>query len=232
MIKFFIESDIHFTKDGIRSDKRKSVETMLKYDDVDVILCVGDLTDNGWDGGGILCWKYGGESDQLTPLKNDYIKPLYNRFRLLLCLGNHDYYVPKPYIHHPVVKYVKNRRNVSSKFTDSVYNTMIKDVMFICLGRYPDNKALKYFKKVAPLDKRIVIFFHYNLSGPYSEWWNVDEKDKFHDTIKGYNIVCIAVGHYHISEVNEWRGYKVVSGAGSSIALCELDGDNLSVTFV
>lgn len=67
----------------------------------------------------------------------------------------------------------------------------------------------------------VVIFFHYNITGPHSDWWSAGGKEAFYEVIKptpkkGYRVCCVAVGHQHRSYIEKWRDVSVVSGAGGS----------------
>jgi len=229
MTKFLVNSDLHFNSD-IRNRKKFNVEKIIdlcEKENIDALLCPGDLTNNGWDGSNFLCWPYGGPHDQLTPLKQNYVNPLSKHLPVYLCAGNHDYYVPWPYWHNGVLNYIKNLHG------NQRYSFDIKDLHFICLDKYPDEKGIKFLKKDLEnnFNKNIILFFHYNLTGKWSDWWTDEEKDIFHNTIAPYNIKAICVGHSHISKVTRWRGYKIIAGAGSKIAKCVYENNEIEVTF-
>ena len=67
-----------------------------------------------------------------------------------------------------------------------------------------------------------IIFFHYNVVGSDSDWWDYGEKDVFFDAIKGYNIKLIVTGHQHESFSHVWRGkIPMVCVCGDYFAACE-----------
>lgn len=227
---FLVDSDIHFT-DTIRSyksDHVKKIIDLCQTEKIDALICPGDLTDDGWDGANMCGWYYGGKQDQLTPLKEQYVEPLDKHLPVYLCAGNHDYYVPRPYIVHPVLKYIRQRHGAQR------YSFDINDLHFICLDRYPDILGMSFLRLdlLKNSDKNIVIFFHYNFTGEMSDWWSEKVKSEFYSVIQGYNIVALLVGHHHISVYTQWRGYKVIMGAGSAFAKCTYKNGELDVEFI
>ncbi len=105
---------------------------------------------------------------------------------------------------------------------------------FICLGKYPDKSAIKFLKNdlKSNKDSKIVIFFHYNLTGKWSDWWS--EKERFYNVIKDYNIKAILVEHAHISRTSEWKDYLVVSAGSKKIAKCtyNISEDKIEVEYI
>lgn len=232
MLTFLVDSDLHFEHE-IKSYKRDHVNKIKKLcetDKIDALICPGDLTENGWDGSHLFCWKYGGEYSQLAPLKEQYVEPLEKVLPVYLCHGNHDEYVPKPYLKHGVIDYIKKRHG------DKRYSFDKKDVHFICLAKYPDKDSIKFLKKDleenCDKDTPIIIFFHYNLVGSYSDWWTDEEKETLYETVCGYNIIAFLVGHHHVTFQTEWKGYKVVTGAAAALSKCTYKDGELTVEYV
>lgn len=226
--KFAVVSDLHFT-DRIKDNKTDYVEkltALCEEEGVDAIICAGDLTDNGTNGGSLCCWNYGGKQDQLTPLKEQFVEPLEQHTNVYLCMGNHDTYVPWPYITHPVGNYIKKKHGALRYHFDHGI------ARFICLNIYPDKKGLAYLKENLSKDKSNILFFHYNLTGSFSDWWTKKEKEAFYNTIKDYPIAGIICGHLHISSTSTWRDITVIQGAGSDIAVCEYGAEGLAVRYV
>ena len=235
MISFIVDSDLHFTEKGIRYDKKNHVAKIIDLckEGIDAVICPGDLTDHGWNGKKIFGWKYGGKEDEVSPLITEYIEPISKHTNIYLCKGNHDGYVPWPYLYKPVRNLVKRRHG------DILYSFDIKSkrsdtdkVHFICLDIYPDKKALKFLSKDLAKNHLIptVIFFHFNLAGPYSEWWRSDEKTAFYDRIKDHNIIAILVGHWHSNYVELWPQdasikFPVISSGGSKLTVCTVEND-------
>jgi 3',5'-cyclic AMP phosphodiesterase CpdA len=235
-LRLIIDSDLHFKDGQIRKSKTDHVETILsivpEYE-VDAIICAGDLTDSGYDGKHLCCWHYGGKDDQVSPLVK-FVNAIEHTAPVYLCMGNHDNYVPWPYVHKGVRKLIIDRHGslryswdlekIGSDGNQVMYH-------FICLDVYPNSKSIKFLKKdlAKNSDKIIIIYFHYCLTGGFSDWWTDNEKNTFYDTIKDYNIRLIIVGHRHQNWLDKWNGIDVVSGAGAKVVLCTLDGENTSI---
>lgn len=229
-LRFLVNSDLHFTTKirPVMDDNVSKILAEHSKTPIDALICPGDLTNMGWNGAHLLCWKYGGDEDQLGAFISQYLNPLDKEIKVYISHGNHDTYVPWPYFTHPVLKYVKKRHG------DIRYTFDIKGIHFICVGLYPDKKGIEFLNANLDKNKKNIIFFHYNLQGPFSDWWTDVERDVFESTIKNYDIVCIIVGHQHVSRVSTWKNYPVISAAGSKIAKCEYDiaTDKLDVDYI
>jgi len=230
MTTFLVDSDIHFTNTirSYKSDHVKKITDLCQREKINALICPGDLTDSGGNGAHIFCWYYGGRQDQLTPLKKQYVEILDKHLPVYLCAGNHDYNVPRPYIVHPVLKYIRQRHGAQR------YSFELNDLHFICLDKCPNKEGMAFLRRDLKenVGKNIVIFFHYNLTGDYSDWWSIKEKEDFYATIKDYNIVALLVGHHHISTLTEWKGYKVVMAAAAAFAKCTYADGELNVEFI
>ncbi len=232
-IRLVIDSDLHFRNGSIRPDKSHH-ETLIKKlaesEKLDAVICAGDLTEKGYDGKKFMCWQYGGPDDQVTPLRN-FVDALQPVVPVYLCEGNHDQYVPWPYLHKGVRDLVHQRHG------DSIYSwKMLKEghqYHFICLGVYPDKKARKFLAaelKANP-GAKFVIYFHYNVEGAWSDWWTSEEKKMFLDIIEPYriDIRLIIVGHRHSNYLINWKGYNVVSGASTRLVVCTVSPDSVTM---
>ena len=82
----------------------------------------------------------------------------------------------------------------------------------IGLDVYPDAAALPWLRaelgRVGP-EQPVLIWFHYPLQGPYSDWWTDEEKGAFREAVEGASIVAVFHGHYHRSGHYRWRGLQV-----------------------
>lgn len=220
---FLVDSDLHF-RNVIKPTKADHVDKILdlsRKERISALICPGDLTNDGYNGAKLLCWYYGGDENQVGALKKQYVDIISNWMPVYLCAGNHDYYVPWPYITHPVINYIKDKHG------DIRYSFDIGNVHFICLSKYPDKKGIKFLKKDLRLNKgkNMVIFFHFNLTGKWSNWWTEEEKETFYNVIRFHNILALLVGHAHISQTSYWKDYLVISGASRSIAKCKYDAE-------
>lgn len=132
--------------------------------------------------------------------------------QVLMCRGNHDGDSKE------LIKLIKARHG------DLFYSVNVGDLHIICCDIYPRtilpfsvfSKLKKDLKKVSATTP-VVIFNHYNLAGPFSQWWGVTpcagcvfaspktEKDKLFDLLKNYNVVGIFEGHWHATLQSLWR---------------------------
>lgn len=117
-------------------------------------------------------------------------------------VGNHDLADGRT----TVIDAVKKRHGQTH------YSWDFQGVRMICLGLYPTLEARKFLRDtlraIGP-SHPVVLYFHYGLSGPFSDWWKEPEKEAFGKTIKGYYILGIFHGHYHSSHHYRWNGYDV-----------------------
>lgn len=82
----------------------------------------------------------------------------------------------------------------------------------MCLGMYPDAKDIQYLARdLAAVGRQrpVIIFFHYGLEGPYSNFWKAEEKEALAKAIAGYNILAIFHGHFHVAGHYLWHGHEV-----------------------
>jgi 3',5'-cyclic AMP phosphodiesterase CpdA len=225
MIRLILDSDLHFADGAIKPNKSDHLEKIIGYvgeNNVDAMICAGDLTDVGTDGRGIACWKYGGEDDQLTPLKK-FVAAIEQHIPVYLCTGNHDRYSPYNWLHSGILKYVKNKHG------SLLYNWAIGEYRFISLDLYPDAKALRYLARVFaqyPTDQYI-IYFHYNIEGAFSDWWDDKSKDAFFAAITGKRVRMIVTGHRHENYHISYNNVDVVSAA-AGIIVCEIDATGVT----
>ena len=119
------------------------------------------------------------------------------------CSGNHD---RDMLFYAPVLSGVKKRHG---RLT---YSWDWHDVHLVCLDEYPSADNLRWLRRdLASVGRRapIVLYFHFSILGPYSDWWSDRQKQAFARAIEGYNIIAIFHGHFHWSEHYRWRGYDV-----------------------
>jgi len=249
-MKFIVDGDVHFSADGIRQDKQEYWNDFLeslkiKSKRPDFILLVGDLTNHGWDGKNIhACnwsWNYGGKEDEFTPFLKQYVEPLkHYGVDLYAIYGNHDTYVPWPYLHKPVCQWVIKNYN-GNKY--GCYTFQKEELLFVMLGMYPNKDTLPFLiKSINHTDcKNFCVAFHYNLEGPYSDWWSNDEKFDFYMTLQDIEMKtkknCIGIfnGHYHVSRNYTWglnsefKTYEVFMGSGSKFMECIYDGKKIQM---
>lgn len=234
-ITFLVAADTHLGIPGMEELNRKQVEAMNAMPGTEYpaeiggkvatpqgVLIAGDLTDTGrieqWDAFKKL---YG-----LTG-KDGLLKfPLYEG------TGNHDRYVEGAYGDRmPVLE------DVTKRHGGLTYWWKWHDVHFFNLDEWPDPQRRAWLEeqlKSVNRETPIVIYFHYGLSGPYSDWWKDQDKEAFAQIIKGYNVIALFHGHYHGSGHYVWKGYDVynvgsVRHRQNSFAVVHITDDRLTV---
>lgn len=98
----------------------------------------------------------------------------------------------------------------------------IRGCVFFACGIYPNSKTVFLDPLIADYVKGdmltgparkdktpVFFFFHYNIQGAFSDWWDDDEKDYFYEVIKDLNVKAIFCGHNHFSEYYEWKKKKI-----------------------
>lgn len=233
MWSIIIASDLHFNNDSKRNFKKDDIERILTVKDkynIKLVISAGDLTDNGTDGSMVLFKK---TQDQLTPLKNEWVKPLENNnIQVFLTLGNHD--CQKYLYNKPIAKYIRNKYDASysyyNKYRSGYYVREFNDIIFLSCGIYP--KRINWIKNQLEKyqNKQIIIFYHYNTieDETGSDWWKQSEKEDFYNIIKNYkNIIAIINGHIHQTYDKEWRGFKMLNGGGQRLLLMTMENNKL-----
>jgi hypothetical protein len=118
--------------------------------------------------------------------------------------GNHD--KQGDYV---VLKRIRQRHG------GTVYAFDWDDLHVVCLGEAPDRAELAWLARdLAEIGQQrpVLIYFHFPLQGPYAEdnWFGRgDYRDRFAETITGYNVIAVVHGHYHASGRYRWRSWDV-----------------------
>ena len=205
-ITFFVAADTHFGFDGIDRLNKRQIEAMNslpgepyppavggKVAEPLGVLIAGDLTEHGRGSQ----WKQFVEHYGLTGSDGLLKYPVYEG------TGNHDRDVP---LFRPVLA------GVSRRHGGLTYSWDWGDLHLANLDQYPSAANLRWLRRdLAKVGRRhpVVIYFHFSILGPFSDWWTDREKEAFARTIDGYNVVAIFHGHYHGSQHYRWRGYDV-----------------------
>ena len=156
-------------------------------------------------------------SNELPRFKETFMKPVEEKLgNTLLCIGNHDSLTQWWIGHNPVYEYVRNRHGGLN------YKKEIDGIVIFSLSEYPNAHAVKWLKTQLEKEHKtepFIVFFHFNLEGPYSDWWTSAEKDAFYKVVEPYleRLAFVGVGHVHWSNISNWRGIKVVNGAGDAL---------------
>lgn len=226
MWSIIVASDLHFGKSAdflcAKIEILNKIIQKKDEDNIQVVISAGDLTEYGTDGFQMCGLMKKNNNNELISLKNQWVKPLEdNNITILLTIGNHDTYVPWPYLHKPVMEYVSKKHNATfypiiNMYRSGYYSFEKNGVLFLSFGIKPT--YWKWIKENLTHDKPMIIFFHYNIINdePYSNWWSDKEKNTFLKLIEPYkqNILCLINGHLHASSIKEWNGIQVINGAG------------------
>lgn len=234
--RFFVISDPQIGNDSqVRSMDIKKNIVLKNISPDDIIIIPGDLTDKGI--GNVnnpftlyfaycACFRKPEDipkENQLQILKDDYLNDLDTKCKdMFLCIGNHDTYTQKWWGEQDPAEYVKKRHG------GLYYMKKCNNILIFSLSIYPNKKRTNWFKdKLAKTSEPFVVFFHYNLKGPYSDWWSDNEKDNFLTVLNKHKKRCvfIAEGHHHSSYFTHWNDFVVVNGANDSPILVDVETD-------
>jgi len=209
-VTFFVAADTHLGYEGMAKLNERQVDAMNALPGTAYpteiggavatplgVLIAGDLTDTGrndadapqWDAFVRLYGRKGGDGRLKYPV--------------YLATGNHDRW---PDEDKPVVEAVKRRHGRLTYSWDSA------DVHLVCLDVCPNAANRAWLQRdLAKIGNQppVVIFFHYNIEGPFSGSWSDQEKADFARAIEGYNVVGIFHGHWHASRHTKWAGVDV-----------------------
>ncbi|MFP4354640.1 MAG: metallophosphoesterase [Phycisphaerae bacterium] len=208
-VTFLVAADTHCGFRGIAPRNARQVEAMNALALRDwpwggdgpvgqprMVLIAGDLTENGEDS----------ELAEFLELYGTDGRDGRLRWPTRVCMGNHDRYVPSTYLGRKPVKQMVEQRNGGL-----FYSWDVDDVHFVCLGEYPTLDRQRWLAADlarAGADVPVVLFFHYNILGAYSDWWTDEEKSSLADVIGPFNVVAIFHGHWHTSRRDRWANTR------------------------
>lgn len=235
-MRFAVFSDPHFgNADRLAlSPVKEFVSAVTGDPTVEFAVVTGDLTDCGYDGSSAcwfpsLCMTAGSREDQLGAFLSAVAYPIQLAGKhVYLIPGNHDQYNGSSI--HPVNEFIRRAHG------NTHYKVVRGGVLMLFCDVYPDAGVCAWMENtlignVLP----ILVFFHYNLQGVYSDWWSDVEKEAFRNVVSGQRVLGIFVGHLHNSYVEKWHDYSVYGTAGDTFAVCDVDispkGVALTVTF-
>jgi hypothetical protein len=236
-VRFLANSDLHVGADNGQSTMKlhqgdQMLARMIVYPDMDAVLLIGDLTDSA-------------TQPQLDSFIRSWMNPYKTiaTLKVALCLGNHDrtgnvWYKPTP----PAMSYI-----VKQSGGKPYYSFKLKELNFICCGLYPAQgdptscwcpctvpwleSQLKSIESKTP-GAPIVLFFHYSIVRPMSDWGAKGARDLFFNLIKNYNIVAIITGHNHDTYTHLWRNkIPLVCVGGEYFAECNYNAASGGINF-
>jgi predicted phosphodiesterase len=233
-MKFGVISDPQ-SGDSTQEKNKRGIVNKFLIEDPKFVLFPGDLTSHGWN----AClfnyiikkiffpketYKY---VKELGKFIDTYITPLENNdIRTFSVMGNHDTYTG-PIL--PVKCWIKKKHGYT--YYKKSYNNNLD---IFGLDIYPTKNICDWLTTVIDDNKYSMLFFHYPVQGPYSNWWPEEDKEYFYNTIRNRKILMIACGHYHKTEKYMWRGFQIVNagGKGGAIVEADLTDGSLDIKFV
>lgn len=239
--KFLAISDLHVQDDGT-SNRDSIKQYIMEYSSrpankVKAVLMVGDLTDSA-------------TTAQCDQFISNWVTPLVTAgVAVYPCLGNHD--APKE----------GNRNPKIVEFVDDVLGDAycssfdIESIHFVTCYLHPMHwqpdmlLTGEFWPRVLTnsllwmeadmwkhRNKKMVLFWHFNCDGQFSEWWFNWEKNATYKLIKNFDIQQIFVGHWHSTNTLYWGKSKLrVScvGGGKKVAHASVDAyGNVTMKYV
>jgi hypothetical protein len=203
-VTFFVASDSHFGARGMDEQNRILVAQMNELPGTAYppeiggvvekprgVLFTGDTTDNA------LLEEFA-EFEKVYGLTGRDGLLAYPVFE---SIGNHDLGPEAP---------IKDKARLRHGGID--YSWDWDDLHFVCLDMYPDATTRAWLARdLARISSGtpLVLFFHYSLEGPYSDFWEQADKDAFAADLAGRNVLAIFHGHEHRVGHYMWRGHPV-----------------------
>ena len=230
-VTFFVAADTHFGFENIAALNKAQIAAMNSLpgtayprriggtvDEPRGVLIAGDLTERGTSGQFKEFVAHYGLTGADALLKY----PVYE------ATGNHD---RDMILLRPVLAGVRRRHG------SLTYSWDCSDVHVVCLDLYPGAGNLRWLKRdLAAVGRKlpVVIYFHYSILGPFSDWWRDREKRAFARALANYNVVGIFHGHFHGSGHYRWAGrdvYNVGSPrhGGHSFAVVRITDTTMTV---
>jgi hypothetical protein len=202
---FFVAADVHYGFEDVRESNRRMIDEMNHLPGYPYpielgghvqrpvgVLVAGDLTENGKPAE----WRQFLADFGLTGREGLLRYPVFE------ATGNHD----RRGGGHAVLPAVRGRHG------SLTYSWDWHGVHFACLDLFPTVANRRWLvKDLAQLRPRqqVVLFFHYNLEGPFSRDFGPVEQAAFHEAIAAHNVIAIFHGHYHPEQRYIWRGIDV-----------------------
>ena len=149
-------------------------------------------------------------------------------YPVLECTGNHD---RRLFGGGGVPKVVAKRHG------GVCYRKSFGDLQVISVDTCPGDENLGWLKKElrkVGTNLPVILFFHYNIDGPFSQFWSLSEKQKFARACANYNIIGIFHGHYHPPQMGKFNNMNVFNTGASkhgcnSLMVCRVTSQRIGV---
>ena len=181
------------------------------------VLIAGDLTENG----GKSEWKKFESIYGLTGKEGLLKFPVYE------CTGNHDRTWARKYV----------SKQVARRHGGCCYKQSWGDLQVISVDVCPGKKNIawleKELEKIGPY-LPVVIFYHYNMVGPFSGFWSRAEKKRFIKLCRQFNVIGIFHGHLHQAEIKNICGIDIFNTGACKhncnfFMVCRVTDDKIGV---
>lgn len=241
MTTIYLISDIHVGNDEVYQYKKKLIASLIeqvKADPEALVIIPGDLTDHGHGKATFLCFpclcmNTTDGSDEVQQFIDEVYNPLKKVTKnLYISHGNHDESTDN--MSYPMLDFVKK---VQGADKNGFYSFQKNNLTFVCLGKYPNSAGINFFQQVITATKDefpYVVFYHYNMEGPYSDFWTDQEKTNFKNFINDKNVSCVLHGHIHqtastLIYTNQQKYVVAMSGAATdSFAKIVITSSNIT----
>ena len=236
--KFIGFSDTHIgrqTESGnnVATEKLKLRDPMIQEmkDDKEIkfALIVGDLVDHGWADPRLSCCGCCNLINEWQAFQQKWIVPLNSQIgasNVYLCAGNHD-----KILDYKKVFYKSAYKKIEESTNGINYYFKKDGVFFICCGIYPDFNTCLWLDDILKWigHQPVIIFFHYNIIGKWSDSWSTEEKQIFYNLIQNYNIKAIINGHIHKSGTYLWNNkIRVINVGGYNFTVFDYSDGKLT----
>jgi len=204
-VTFLVAADTHLGFKGLEEANERQIEAMNTMrgrawprgiggviGEPKALVVAGDMTE----------WGAGDQWDAFVKLYGRTGSDGKLKYPVFLGTGNHDRI-------HPLKTVL---RGVKARHGALVYGWDWGDLHLVMLDEYPTEETRRWLAKDLAMVGRtapVILFMHFTLSGPFSDYWLEADKEAFGETIAGYNVIGIFHGHYHASRHYRWKGYDV-----------------------
>ena len=90
-----------------------------------------------------------------------------------------------------------------------------QDVKGVNGAEHDPERALDFLrddlaKHVGSSGRPVIVFQHFAWVGGMADWWQLEAKERFYDTVKPYRVACLINGHSHGASFSPWHDLLTV----------------------